>query len=334
MEPGPVTPADLDLSLDQSGAARSESQWQMVLRRFRHHRMAMICLAVLVVMLAASLLLPFFVARPRAEVDRAYRYLPPLVTDPAGIFHLLGTDNLGRDYLIQLIYAARVSLTVSVTVSTVATLIGLTLGLLAGYFGGWTDSIITRFLEFVATFPLFVILLILLAALLETEKPLSLPGPLIEVVAVITATPDHEAEKIALVILGMAGLLWPSTARLMRGMVLSVREHLYIESARALGASSLRIILKHAFPNAFPPLIVDYTLLMNTVLIYEASLSYLGFGIQDTPTWGNMLKAAEANMLAHPWMPLIPGLPILLASLAINYVGDGMRDALDPRLRK
>jgi len=170
--------------------------------------------------------------------------------------------------------------------------------------------------------------------LIQSEQNIPLPDVLIQIVSFLTAVPDHEARKVTLVILALALLNWITTARLMRGMVLAVREQTYIEASRALGASNIRLILKHAFPNAFPPLIVDYTLQLNFILVLEAALSFLGFGIQDpTPTWGNMLAAAQSDMFVHPWMPLVPGLPILLASLAINYVGDGLRDALDPRLK-
>jgi peptide/nickel transport system permease protein len=149
----------------------------------------------------------------------------------------------------------------------------------------------------------------------------------LRVVGAITSVDEREARVISLVILTLSALYWTGTARLMRGMVLSVREQPYIESSRALGASHLRILAKHAFPNAYPPLIVDFTLALNNLLVLESSLSFLGFGIQDpTPTWGNMLAFAQSFMFLHPWVPLVPGLPILLTSLAINYVGD----ALDP----
>lgn len=135
-------------------------------------------------------------------------------------------------------------------------------------------------------------------------------------------------------ILVLAFFGWTGTARLMRGMVLSVRENVYIESARALGASNMRILFRHVFPNALPPMIVDFTLGVNGTLVAESALSFLGFGIQDpTPTWGNMLSYAQSYMFQHPWMPLIPAMPILIASIAINYIGDGLRDALDPRQR-
>lgn len=316
--------------------ARPESQWSIVLRRFRRHRLALISLAVLILIFVASVLAPYIAPFPddvyRDALDR--RFLTPMSRDIEGNQHILGTDNLGRDYFTRLLFAARVSLTIAVTVALVATAIGLTLGLLAGYFGGWTDTLITRFLEFVSTFPLLIILLILMAVLIQSGESIPIPDVLVDFVSWATAIKQTEARKVTMVIMVLALLNWPPTARLMRGMVFSVREQVYIESARALGASNPRIILKHVFPNAFPPLIVDFTLQLNTLLVLESALSFLGYGVQDpTPTWGNMLSFAQDYMFQHPWMPLVPGLPILITSLAINYVGDGLRDALDPRLK-
>lgn len=314
---------------------RTEGQWSIVFRRFRRHTPAMISLFVLIIIFVASLMAPLLAPFPYNEMRLGSDFLPPLTADAeTGRLHILGTDNLGRDYFTRVLYAGRVSLTVALTTATLAVIIGVTLGLLAGYFGGWVDVGITRTLEFVSTFPTFIVLLILASILLQNENLIPLPDFLIEAIAVITAIPEREARKVALVVLALAFLNWTPTARLMRGMVLSVREQLYIESSRALGASNVRIMAKHVFPNAYPPIIVDYTLLINTVLVLESALSFLGFGIQDpTPTWGNMLTFANSYMFNHPWAPLVPGLPLLICSLAINFIGDGMRDALDPRLK-
>lgn len=312
-----------------------QSQWQIVLKRLTRHRMAMISLVVLVFIFLTSILAPVITPFPRDEIRLDQTFLTPMTADPeTGEMHFLGTDHLGRDYFTRLLFAARVSLTIALSVSILATLIGLTLGLLAGYFGGWIDMAITRFLEFISTFPYLVILLILMGILLKGETVIPIPEMLVQIIAAITAIPEREATKVTLVVLVLAFLNWTPTARLMRGMVLSVREQPYIESSRALGASNIRILLLHVFPNAFPPLIVDFTLQLNNMLVLESALSFLGYGVQDpTPTWGNMLAFANSYMFEHPWMPLVPGLPILLASLAFNYIGDGLRDALDPRMR-
>lgn len=323
------------LGAGELSKARPEGQWSIVFRRFRRHRMAMISLVVLVLIFMASLLAPVIAPFQRDQISLGRTFITPMTTNPdTGELHILGTDHLGRDYFTRLIYAGRVSLTVALAVSTLSALIGIILGLLAGYFGKWVDTAITRTLEFISTFPYFIVLLIISSILLRNENFIVLPGFVTGLLSAVMAVPEREAKQVALIILVLAFLGWTGTARLMRGMVLSVREQPYIESSRALGASNTRIISKHIFPNAFPPLIVDYTLNINGALVLESALSFLGFGIQDpTPTWGNMLAFANSYMFNHPWMPLVPGLPILICSLVINYVGDGLRDALDPRMK-
>jgi peptide/nickel transport system permease protein len=324
--------ATTPLTFDDSEQVRSESQWYVVLRRFTRHRMAMISLGVLIFVFALCFLAPIITPFDPQEINIGNEFLLPGTIDAeTGFMHIMGTDELGRDYFTRILYAGRVSLTVMTISTIISTIIGLILGLIAGYFGGWVDVGITRTIEFIATFPLFIILLILVSVLLENEQFLALPDVVSDMIVAITAVRSHEARTIAVMILALGLLRWTPTARLMRGMVLSVREQPYIESSRALGASNLRLIARHVFPNAYPPLIVDFTLGLNEALVLESSLSFLGFGIQGTPTWGNMLSFTRSFMFEHPWAPLVPGLPILLASLAINYIGDGLRDALDPR---
>ncbi len=314
---------------------RSEGQWAVVFRRFRRHRLAMISLAVLVIIFIASLLAPWIAPFPRDDIGLNRVALPPMSVDPTnGRLHILGTDHLGRDFFTRVIYAARVSLMVAISVTTLVAIIGSILGLLAGFFGGWTDTLISRVMEFVATIPDLPILLILSAIMIQNADLIVLPSWIIGPVAWIMAVPLREATQVTLLILVLASLGWVGVARLMRGMVLQVREMQYIESARALGGANAWILGKHVFPNAFPPLIVAFTLGLNAALVSEVAISFLGFGVQDpTPTWGNMMGFATSYMFNHPWMPLIPGLPIFLCSLAFNFVGDGLRDALDPRLK-
>ena len=313
---------------------RTEGQWAIVFRRFRRHKMAMVSLAVLIIIFTASILAPWIAPYPRDRIFLGNTFLTPMETDRQGGLHILGTDHLGRDFFTRLVYAARVSLTVAVTVATISALIGITAGLLAGYFGSWVDTAISRTLEFVSNLPDLPILLILAAILLQNEDLFRLPGVITTPLSAMMSVSPREANQVSLIIVVLSVLGWTGIARLMRGQVLQVREQAFIESSRALGGSNLRIIGRHIFPNAFPPLIVAYTLGVNGALVGEAALGFLGFGIQDpTPTWGNMLAFARSYMFNYPWMPLVPGLPILLCSLAINYVGDGLRDALDPKLR-
>jgi peptide/nickel transport system permease protein len=317
-----------------AGAAPSESQWQIVIRRFRKHKVAVFCLFMLGALLIISALAPVIAPYPRDEPDLQARFVSPFSADAQGNFHLLGTDHLGRDYLTRVLYASRTSLGTALIAAVVSSTIGVVLGLLAGFFGGWVDTVISRTLEVVATFPQLLLLLILSSILVQNIEAVPIPAFFATFLSWIFAVTEREARIIFAVIMVLALFGWTTTARLMRGMVLSVRENVYIESARALGASNSRIIGKHVFPNALPPMIVDFTLGVNTILVAESALSFLGFGIQEpTPTWGNMLTSAQSYMFQYPWMPLIPSLPILLTSIAINYIGDGMRDALDPRQR-
>jgi peptide/nickel transport system permease protein len=322
----PAIPAEV------AAAPPSEGQWAVVWRRFTRHRMAMISLAMLVVFLVASLLAPWITPYPRDsfKLDRAF--LAPMQTNPDGGLHILGADNIGRDLFTRVVYAARISIILALAVSTLSSLIGIVMGLLAGYFLGWVDVLITRTLEFISTFPLLPVLLILNSILLQQPELLPIPDWFTWTMQTLTGVPQTEALKLALVVLTLALLLWTGTARLMRGMVLATRELAYIESSRALGASHLRVITRHILPNSLPPLIVDYTLAINAILVLESVLSFLGYGVQDpTPTWGNILAIAESNMFNHPWMPLVPGIPLVICALAVNFVGDGLRDALDPR---
>jgi peptide/nickel transport system permease protein len=320
--------------LDERVDRRSEGQWAIVWRRFRKHRIAMVSIGILFTLLTLSVLAPWIAPYERDAPNLTGRFLTPLGTDADGGVHLLGTDHLGRDYATRLLYASRVSLGTALVSTTIAVSIGVVLGMAAGYFGGFVDTAISRTLEIVATFPTLPLLLIVISLFVGQSEQIPIPDVISKTVAFIFAVSEREAKLVLMVNLILALFGWTGTARLMRGMVLQVRENVYIESSRALGASNVRILRKHIFPNALPPIIVDFTLGINGALVAESGLSFLGFGITDpTPTWGNMLGFAQSYMFQYPWMPLIPALPILLTSIAINYIGDGLRDALDPRQR-
>jgi peptide/nickel transport system permease protein len=294
----------------------------------------MVSLGVLGVVLLLALFAPLIAPFPPQAQNLQTRFVPPLTTDAEGTFRIAGTDHLGRDMWSRLLYASRISLTTALVATMIASSIGIVLGLLAGFYGGWVDNLISRFLELIATFPLLLLLLILAQILVRADETIPLPPFIVNTISWLLVLSPREATQVAMVILVLAILGWTTTARLMRGMVLSVREQQYIEAGRALGASNNRLIWRHVFPNALPPLIVDFTLAVNITLVAESALSFLGFGIQEPiPTWGNMLSLAQAYMFQHPWMPIVPSLPILICSVAINYVGDGLRDALDPRQR-
>jgi ABC-type dipeptide/oligopeptide/nickel transport system permease subunit len=228
------------------------------------------------------------------------------VTAPGAKF-LLGSDHAGRDVLSRLIFGARVSLSVGLVVQGVSVTIGTVLGLLAGYYGGWVDSVISGVTTVLQAFP----------GLLFAIAVMSVLGPGLYNVFLA---------------LGLVG--WPTIARLVRGEVLALREREFVEGARAMGARDVRILLRHILPNCLGPVIVVVTLGMAGAILSEASLSFLGLGTQPpTPSWGAMLAGGRDHIFDAPWLTLYPGLAIFITILALNLLGDGLRDVLDPRIR-
>lgn len=292
---------------------RQESWLKIVWRRFRRHKLAMagmtVVLFLILVSVLANVIAPY---HPIREMDLHDRNAGPSAE------HLMGTDVLGRDIFSRLLYAGRISLFVAFTVIILSETFGAIVGAVSGFYGGWVDAVVQRFTEFMITLPTLPLLLAFSAVL----RGLS-----------ISWLPD-EWSSAAIVILVLTVFGWMGACRLVRGMVLSLREREFIEASRALGMGDLRIIMRHMLPNALPPLIVDATLGLGGVIIAESSLSFLALGISPpVPTWGNMLSEYRADMWMYPVKVLFPGLAIFLASLSFNYVGDGLRDALDPRLK-
>jgi peptide/nickel transport system permease protein len=312
-----------------------QSQLQIVIRRFRKHKLAVFSLvlmtAIFLISIFAKQIAPL--APDAIEVANPYAALFS-VSQATGLRHWLGTDNLGRDYFTRIIYAARVSLTVSVTCTLASAVIGVIIGAVAGYYGGIIDAILSRFLEFLLTIPTLPVLLIISAILLQNPDILPIPRVVIKFMGSLMLIPDNQALQAVVIISILVAFGWLQEAQLMRGMVLSLREQQFVEASRAMGANDAYIIFRHMIPNSMAPIIVSASLALGGFIILEAALSFLGFGIQDpTPTWGNMLATTESYMFQHPWLPIIPGTPILICSLAFNFIGDGLRDALDPRLK-
>jgi peptide/nickel transport system permease protein len=221
--------------------------------------------------------------------------------------HVLGTDNFGRDTLSRIIYGARVSLMVGVIAVGIAAIAGMVLGLIAGYYGGWRYTIIMRVMDALMAFPMLIL------ALLITQV---LGGGLTNV----------------MIALGIS--LMPGYARIMCGQVLSINENDYIMGERSIGAGDLRIMFRHIFPNSLPPIIVMMTMMLGTTILAEAGLSYLGIGVElRTPSWGGMINVGYKYLRTNPILSFAPGIAIMLVVFAFNMVGDGLRDALDPRLR-
>jgi peptide/nickel transport system permease protein len=190
-------------------------------------------------------------------------------------------------------------------------------------------------IEFMLSVPLLPILLVVSAIMIKNDAPLPLPGFMVSAISAILLASERESQKVVVLVLILVVFSWLGAARLMRGMALSLRNQDFVESLRALGANDARIIFRHIIPNGIAPILVNASLALGGVIILEAALSFLGLGIQDpTPTWGNMMAQSQSYMFQHPWLPLVPGIPLVLVSLGFNFIGDGLRDALDPRLKR
>jgi peptide/nickel transport system permease protein len=311
------------------------SPFQIVMTRFRRHRLAMVSLVVMILVLIITILAPVIAPFKIQELAVNDYFVPfGTVDETTGRVHYLGTDQIGRDYFSRLIYAGRISLTIAIVSVIISELTGIIIGAVSGFFGGWIDSVLMRFVEFMLTIPTLPLLLIISSMLLRNEELIPIPESILRFMGNLMLLTPRDARNAVLIILILAGFGWLNAAQLMRGMVLSLREQTFVEASRSLGASNYRIIIRDMIPNAMAPIIVDASLGLAGYIVQEAALAFLGFGIQDpVPTWGNMLSASQEFMLDRPWLPLVPGLPIFLCSLAFNYIGDGLRDALDPRLK-
>jgi peptide/nickel transport system permease protein len=304
--PVTVVPKELDGEANDSSTAKPESIRRLILRRFLRHRLAVLGLIILVLLTFASIAAPLYRYDPE-DINLRAKLEPPSAA------HLMGTDDLGRDLLARILYGGRVSMSVGLLSTGVALLIGTFIGAVAGFYGTWLDNVLMRLTDLFLSFPsLFV--LILLSAMIRDTPLAAFRGGLVTIVVVI------------------AVLSWMVTARLVRATFLSLREQDFVEAAQALGATPLRIVLHHILPNAIGPILVQSALLMAYAILTESGLSYLGFGIQPpTPTWGNMLNDAQTYMTRYPWVAVFPGLMIFVTVLSVNFVGDGLRDAFDPR---
>lgn len=314
-----------------------ESQIKVVLRRFLRHRLAVISSVMLLVIFGASLLAPLITTFPRDEIDvsSSSRPAPPGTISNDGRLHILGIDHLGRDLFTRVLFGARVSLTIAFLVVLLSESFGMLIGALAGYYGGRVDMIISRIIEFMLTIPTLPILLILSAILLKRDVVIPLPAFLNKVLTALLLAPEREAQKVVVLVLILVVFGWLGAARLMRGMALTLSKQDFVEALRAAGASDARIIFRHIIPNGLAPILVNASLALGGVIVLESALSFLGLGVQDpTPTWGNMLDFARQYMFKHPWLPLVPGIPLVIVSMGFNFIGDGLRDALDPRLKR
>lgn len=284
-------------------AAAARSPLQLALLRFLRHRLALVGLVTIGLIALLSIAAPFIAPSDPLRVDLAFFRKPP------GPGHPLGTDSAGRDVLSRLLFAGQVSLTVGLVAAFVATIIGLLLGSIAGIYAGWADVLIMRATDVVLSFPALVVIITVVA----------LVGP-----------------SIQTVVLGIGLFHWPTACRIVRGLALSLREQDFFLAARALGATQGQVIVRHLVPSVLSPLTVTATFAVAQAILLEAALSFLGLGVRPPqPSWGNMLNEAQSLTILEtmPWLWLPPGIAIAITVLAINFVGDGLRDALDPRQR-
>ena len=276
-------------------------EFRRFFRVFFNRGVVVFGVVIILFFIIAAIFAPWLAPYNPDKIDMNNALLQP------GKAHWLGTDSLGRDTLSRTIYGTRVSLIIGLVVVVLASIVGMALGLMAGYFGRWAHAVVMRLVDTLMAFPM-LILVLLIASLL--------------------------GGGIRNVIMALAFAMVPIYARLMCGQVITVKENDYVLAGRSMGASHMRIMLRHLVPNCFPPLIVMMTMMLGTTILAEAGLSFLGIGIQaPTPTWGNMVNDGRQYLLTNPILSFAPGLAIMLVVYAFNMVGDGLRDALDPQLR-
>jgi peptide/nickel transport system permease protein len=279
------------------------SAWGLALRAFRRNRVAVGGVIAIVILYMVALLTPFL-----APFDPAFQgnLIEERLLAPSAV-HPLGTDQFARDVLSRMLFGARVSLSIGFVAVGISITIGTVLGAIAGFLGGWIDSIIMRTVDVVISFPRLVLLITIIAFF-------------------------QPSIFLIVAILGLTQ--WPSTTRLVRGEVLSLREREFIQAGTVLGYSRTRLIFRHLIPHTVAPVIVAATLGIGDTIVLEAGLSFLGLGVQPpTPSWGTMVADGRNNLLGAWWISTFPGLAIVLTVLSFNLAGDGLRDALDPRMR-
>lgn len=303
-----ATPQQIALELDRrrkeaAGYAVGQSFWQIAWRRFLKHRLALVGGSVALALTLMSVLAPWVAPYEFDRINLQERWLAP--QPPRSIF---GTDELGRDVLTRIMYAGRISLVVGYVTAASISIVGATVGAVAGFYGGWLDAVLMRLVDMLISIPLLPLYLILAALI-----------------------PGGGVGRIVLIFTVFG---WTTVARLVRAQVLSLKGQDFVEAGRAMGASEARLILRHLIPNSLAPVIVAATLAVGTAILSESGLSYLGLGIQPPiPSWGNMLQRAQEYLLKASWLAIFPGLFIFITVLSFNFLGDGLRDALDPRLK-
>jgi peptide/nickel transport system permease protein len=295
----------LDVTVAEGLELKARSQWSYARRRFLRHRLAMIGLVGLIIIFGAGALANFVAPYSFDQIDLTNVLHPPTTIG----HHYFGTDEIGRDYLSRVIYGIRTSEQVGLVVAVASTVFGLVVGSIAGYYHGWVDNVIMRATDLVLTLPVLAVLLTVAALLAGSGSQWTITFIL-------------------------AFFFWTPTARIVRGVFLSLREKEYVEAARAVGAGDVRIMFRHMLPNTMGPVVVQGTLSVAIAIITEAALSFLGFGIKPpTPSLGSLIAGGQ-QFPQKWWLTVLPGLVLVFIVICVNFVGDGLRDALDPQQRR
>lgn len=287
----------------QAAPRKETTQLQQIVRRFMRNRLAVIGLVILVLLYTVALLAPYLASEPLETLNIANRFKSPSLEHP------LGTDNLGRDVLSRMIWGSRISLSVGFIAMTMAVVIGTVVGALAGFYGGtWIDLVLMRIAEAIDIIPVFFLL--------------------ITIVAVVKPSIFN-----IMIVIGLTS--WPGLAQVVRSQFLSLRQRDYTEASRAMGAKDARLIFRHILPNAAGPIIVSATLRIGSAILSESGLAFLGLGTPPpSVSWGQMLFSGRAFLMQAPWASIWPGFAIFLVVICFNFVGDGLRDALDPKMKR
>jgi peptide/nickel transport system permease protein len=326
-KPTPIGASAELVEFDAASVARSP--WQLFWRRFREDRLAMASLVFIVLLILVAVLAPVLVdllgvpdpdERDQAALDPFYA----TATGPSST-HWFGVDQIGRDVFSRTIYGARVSLVVAISATVISTALGIVAGLLSGYFRGWTDTLISRGVDVLLAVPY-----LLLATGLATACTAAVTGGS----GSAGCLGGLVKPGMGVVIFVISVTSWTYMARIVRGQTLSLREKEFVESARSVGASNSRIIFREILPNLTAPIIVYASILVPQVILYEAALSFLGIGVVDQPSWGQMISDATPIFNDAWWYMLFPGLALLLTVLAFNLIGDAMQDALNPKAKR
>ncbi len=289
------------MAKEKNDAPKKENRALSVVKRLFSNRVALVSAIVLVIFILAAIFAPFVAPYTYDEMDLTAKNQTPSMS------HLLGTDNYGRDILSRIIYGGRYSLTISIIAVLAALVVGIVIGAIAGYFGGWLDNVLMRIFDIIQAIPDTILTIAISAAL---------------------------GSGFYFTLMALAISRIPNFSRILRASVLQVRNQEYVEAAEAIGCSGFRRILRYILPNSWTPLIVQATMQVANVMLALASLSYIGLGIQQPlPEWGAMLSGARNVMLDYPYQLIFPGIAIAICVLCLNMLGDGLRDALDPKLR-